>query len=108
MMEQAAKSDSCARRPKNLWLAAFVGMDLGVLGGAAYLFLGGAVVFGIPLWAELVFYPGFWVGFWAYDHWHLKEGAAALTGLITVGLAYAAIAVLIRLAWNFARRRHQK
>lgn len=103
---QIAKSDSSSRRPKQLWLAAFIGMDIGVLGGAAYLLYGGEVIWNIPSWAMIAFYPGLWVGSSVWDHWRVYEGTAAFIGLITVGLAYGVIAVLIRLAWNYAKRKN--
>ena len=80
-------------------LAALIGFAVGILSGAGYLLLGGEYIFNIPRWASIVFYPGFFAGFWTYDHCHVSVLVAQVIGVIAVGLAYALMAALARWIW---------
>jgi len=84
-----------------LW-PALAGFSLGVLGGAAYLLFDGEYLFKVPRWANVVFYPGFVTGFQAYD-WGLRETAAKIVGVASVGLTYALIAAIVRFVWLAVR-----
>lgn len=102
---QPAKPCLSVWKPRKLWLAAGIGMGVGVLGGSAYLLLGGPEFYVIaPRWAGVIFYTGFAVGEKASVS-GLSEGAAKVVGVITVGLTYALIAVLARLAWRLVKRK---
>jgi hypothetical protein len=85
-------------------LAALLAFGAGGLGGTAYLRLGGEYLINIPPWASIVFYPGFFAGFWAFDHWHVGVGFAQAIGVLAVGLAYALIAALARWIWITVKR----
>lgn len=76
-------------------MAALGGFVIGVSGAAAYLFSGGEYLFNVPLWARVVFYPGFLAGYWAAENLHFGIDASKVIGIIAVGLAYAAIAALV-------------
>jgi hypothetical protein len=79
-------------------LTAVAGFSLGTTLASAYLVLGGAYFFSVPLWARIAFCPGFFVGQAVYDL-GLSRNLAKTAGLIAVGLAYAALAVLVRFGW---------
>lgn len=87
-----------------LWLAAGIGMGVGVLGGSAYLLMGGEYIFNIPPWALVIFFTGFAAGHNAFNL-GLQEGAAKVVGVITVGLTYALIAALAHLVWRRVKRK---
>ena len=93
---------------RRIWLAALIGFVAGVLGGAGYLLLGGDYFYNIPHWASIVFYPGFFAGFWTYDHLHVGVLVAQVIGVIAVGLAYALMAALARWIWLAVSRRRNK
>jgi hypothetical protein len=80
-------------------------MGGGLLAGSAYLLLGGDTWLQVPRWASRQFYTGFFAGNWTYYHWHISMEKATVVGVITVGLTYALIALLVRLAWLHVRRR---
>ena len=76
-------------------------MGGGVLAGSAYLLSGGQVIRELaPHWAAVVFYTGFVVGEKAMDL-GLRLGTAEVVGVATVGLTYAAFAVLVHLTLHF-------
>ena len=76
-----------------------------MLAGSAYLLLGGIIVFNIPRWAVIVFYTGFAAGQKSYDLGSRPDTTAMVVGVVTVGLTYAIIAVLVRLAWQIVKRK---
>ena len=95
------------RRPLRQTLCwALAGFGLGVVAASAYLLLGGEYFVFIPRWAEIVFYPGFLVGFKVND-WGLSEQSSKVVGVFTLGLAYAAAVVFVRLAWFAIKHRRQ-
>ena len=90
---------------KKFWLAAGIGMGVGVVAGSAYLLLGGEQFRELaPRWAAAVFYPGFVAAQKTYVLCQ-SVAAAKVVGVATVGLTYAAIAVLIHLTWHFVKRK---
>ena len=93
------------KRPRGL-LTAAVGFALGITLPSAYLLLGGEYFLFIPRWAYIVFHPGFLMGNAVYD-WGLRQEASKVVGVLTVGLAYATLAVLARFAW-FARKHRRQ
>lgn len=86
-------------KSEQTWLAAAIGAAVGSGGGWAYLLSGGSYL-NVPQWASIVFYPGFVAGNWAYAHWDVGVNTAINIGVVTVGLAYALIAMLANLAWQ--------
>jgi hypothetical protein len=90
---------------KTIWLAASIGMGVGVLAGLAYLMSGGQVIRELaPHWAALIFYPGFVAGEKAADlGWGVDGGKGV--GVMSVGLTYAGIAVLIHLIGHYVKRK---
>jgi hypothetical protein len=85
---------------------ALAGFAIGVGSATAYLLLGGEYFLSVPRWAFIVSYPGFVVGYHAYD-WGLGQEASKVLGVLAVGLAYAALAVLARLVWFALKHRRQ-
>jgi hypothetical protein len=85
---------------------ALAGFGFGVVSGTAYLMLGGEYFLFIPRWAFIVFYPGFFVGDAAYN-WGLSQETSKIVGVLTVGLAYATLAILARFAWLALKHRRQ-
>lgn len=79
------------------WVA-LTGFALGALSGATYLLCDGRYFFGVPRWAEIVFFPGFAAGFQAYG-WGLGEPAAKIAGVLAVGMSYAVVGVILAFAW---------
>lgn len=101
---QAFATTSRLRRGVFRW--ALAGFGLGVVAASAYLLLGGEYFVFIPRWAEIVFYPGFLVGFKVND-WGLSEQSSKVVGVLALGLAYAAAVVFVRLAWFAIKHRRQ-
>ncbi|HOY59859.1 MAG TPA: hypothetical protein PK640_17215 [Verrucomicrobiota bacterium] len=83
---------------------ALAGFGLGAVSATAYLLLGGEYFLFIPRWAEIVFYPGFLAGNAAYK-WRLSQEASKVVGVLAVGLVYAALAALVRVAWSAVKHR---
>ena len=77
---------------------ALIGFGIGVGSATAYLLLGVKYLLDIPLWASIVFFPGFPVGF-KVNAWGLDKDVSEVVGVLAVGLAYAALAILARFAW---------
>jgi hypothetical protein len=74
------------------------GFGLGVIAASAYLVLGVQYFRGIPLWAEIVFYPGVLAGLEVNER-GVSVAASKAVGVFAVGLAYAALARLTRFLW---------
>ena len=53
-----------------------------------------------------MFYLGFLAGFQVYK-WGLSQEASKVVGVLTVGVAYAALAALTRFAWLAFKHRRQ-
>ena len=87
---------------------ALIGFGAGGLGGAGFLLSGGNYFLNIPRWASIVFYPGFFAGFWAAEHLHVGVLVAQVIGVIAVGLAYALMAALACWIWLAVSRRRNK
>jgi len=91
---------------KKFWLAAAIGMGVGVVAGSSYLMSGGVIFRELaPHWAAVVFYTGFVAGEKAAMNLGLGVDAAGVVGVAAVGLTYAAVAVLIHLIWHFVERK---
>jgi hypothetical protein len=69
-------------------MAGLYGLCLGAASSTAYLLLGGSDFWNVPIWAKILFFPGFVGGYQCYQ-WGLSENAARLVGVIIVGLSYA-------------------
>jgi hypothetical protein len=80
------------------------GFGVGVVSATTYLLLGGEYFVFVPRWATIVFYPGFLVGFNAYVL-GLREQPSQVVGVLSVGLAYATLAVLARCGWRVLKHR---
>lgn len=93
-------------KAKNIPWTPLAGFGIGTVSAAAYLLLGGAYFLSVPLWAFIVFRPGFFVGYAAYDS-GLNQNLSKTVGVVAVGLAYAAFAALARFAWFAFRLRRQ-
>jgi hypothetical protein len=91
---------------KNSQWPAAAGFALGITLASAYLLLDGRYFLSIPRWAHIVFYPGFFVGYTTYDL-GLSQNISIAVGVFAVGLAYAALAVLVRFAWFALKLRRQ-
>ena len=98
---------AAAHRPRRgvvSWGA--IGFGIGVGGATAYLLLGGEYFWHIPHWASIVFSPGFFAGHLAAD-WGVGWDGATVVGVVAVGLAYAALAILARFAWFALKHRRR-
>jgi hypothetical protein len=69
-------------------MAGLYGLCLGAASSTAYLLLGGSDFWNVPIWAKILFFPGFVSGYQCY-RWGLSENGARLVGVIIVGLSYA-------------------
>jgi hypothetical protein len=78
-------------------ITAAVGFGAGLSAAMMYLLLGGEYFWNAPAAASLFFSPGFAAGYQAYE-WGLPEGASKIVGVLAVGLAYGALALLVRIA----------
>jgi hypothetical protein len=85
-------------------LALLAGFAAGSGGAATYLLLGGAYYDTIPLWARILFYPGFLAGYWTFERSNFAETRAKLVGVIVVGIVYALLGIMVR--WTWMRLRH--
>jgi hypothetical protein len=85
---------------------ALIGFGVGVGSATAYLLLGAEYLWDIPLWASVVFFPGFLVGF-KVNAWGLDKDVSEVVGVLAVGLAYAALAILARFAWLALKHRRR-
>jgi hypothetical protein len=98
---QRAGEPACAsaRRPRRGVVSwALLGFGIGAGSATAYLLLGGEYLWDIPHWASVVFFPGFLVGF-KVNEWGLDKDVSKVVGVLTVGLAYAALGISARFAW---------
>ena len=73
---------------------ALAGFGFGVVAASAYLLLDGEYLWSVPLWARIVFFPGFQAGYQVRE-WGLSEPLSKVVGVLEVGLAYASIGVLL-------------
>ena len=85
---------------------ALIGFGIGVGSATSYLFFGGEYLWDIPHWASVVFFPGFLVGF-KVKEWGLDKDVSEVVGMLAVGLAYAALAIPVRLAWFALKHRRR-
>jgi hypothetical protein len=69
-------------------MAGLYGFWPGAASSTAYLLLGGSDFWNVPIWAKIVFFPGFVGGYQCY-RWGLSENAARFVGVIIIGLSYA-------------------
>jgi hypothetical protein len=106
---QRAGEPACATasRPRlGIVSWALSGFVIGVGSATAYLLLGAEYLLDIPLWASVVFFPGFLVGF-KVNAWGLDSEVSKFVGVLAVGLAYAALAILARFAWRALKHRRR-
>ena len=106
---QRAGEPACAtaRRPRPAVVSwALIGFGIGVGSATAYLLLGGEYVWGIPHWASVVFFPGFLAAF-RVNEWGLDKDVSKVVGVLTVGLAYAALTIPARFAWFALKHRRR-
>ena len=82
----------------------FVGVMIGLIASWLYLLAGGQTWLFVPLWAEIVFYPGFFVGGYSYNLFG-NEPLAVLLGTIAVGLFYGTVFVIILSLGRFLRHK---
>ena len=78
------------------WFA--VGFSVGVLAPTIYLLFGGSDFWDVPRWATVLFYPGFWTGYYVHENIVHSKEVARVAGCITVGVSYGGIALLS--AWT--------
>jgi hypothetical protein len=96
-----------ARRPRRgVVSSALIGFAIGVGSATTYLLLSLAYLLDIPLWASVVFFPGFLVGF-KVNACGLSKDVSEVVGVLAVGLAYAALAILARFAWLELKHRRR-
>ena len=86
--------------------AFFVGTMIGLIASWLYLLAGGQTWLFVPLWAEIVFYPGFFVGGYSYNL-SGNEPIAVLLGTLSVGLFYGIVFVIILSLGMFLRDREK-
>ena len=107
MQRSGEPACATARRPRRGVVSwALIGFGIGVGSATAYLLLGGEYLWNIPHWASVVFSPGFLVGF-KVNEWGLDKDVSKVVGVIAVGLAYAALAILARFAWLALKHRRR-
>ncbi len=85
-------------------LSTFVlGAFIGCIAVVVYLACGGDTFLFVPGWAQVAFYPGFFVGYSTYRL--VGESAAVYVGALAVGLSYGVVALGIReLVVRYKRR----
>ena len=71
-----------------------LGFLVGVLAPSFYLLFGGSDFWNVPRWAVVLFYPGFWTGFYLHENIIHSRAAAHVVGCITVGICYGGIALI--------------
>jgi len=81
-----------------------IGFMMGLIASWIYLLAGGQTWLFVPSWAEIVFYPGFFVGGCSYNLF-LGKPLAVLIGTLTVGLFYGTVFVTMLLLGRFLRHR---
>jgi hypothetical protein len=81
----------------------FIGLMVGLVASWLYLLAGGSTWLFVPLWAEVIFYPGFFVG--GYCYYLFGNSIAILLGTMAVGLFYGIFFVIILLLGRFLRYR---
>ena len=92
---------------KRKWRGAFfVGFIIGIIASWTYILLEGDYWLFIPLWAEIVFYPGLFVGNYSYDLFG-NLLIAQMVGTFSVGLFYGIVLVVILFLWNLLRRKKE-
>ncbi len=102
--EPAGATAGCP--PRGVVRGTLTGFGGGVVSAAAYLLLGVQHFPAIPRWADVVFYPGFFVSYTVYDL-GLSQNFFKAVGVFAVGLAYAAVAAPARFAWFALQLRRQ-
>ena len=80
--------------------AFFIGTMIGLILSWLYLLTGGDTFLSVPLWAEIVFYPGFPVGWYCYDLFGGNISLAFLFGSLSVGLFYGIAFVVVLSIWS--------
>jgi len=78
----------------------FIGTMIGLILSWLYLLTGGEIWWSVPLWAEIVFYPGFPVGWYCYDLFGGNLSFALLFGSLSVGLFYGIAFVVVLSIWS--------
>ena len=89
---------------KNKVLAFCAGFIIGLIASWTYILADGDYWFSIPLWAEIVFYPGLLVGNYCYDIFG-NILLAQVIGTLAVGLFYGIVMVVMFSSWKTLSRR---
>ena len=94
---------------KTFWF--LIGFLVSTAAGILYLLCGGEYRFlfgGIPAWAYYFFYPGFQVGWRAYESLKVSPPAAMVLGCIALGFAYGGLAVVGYTLWQKLWRQNRE
>ena len=84
--------------PRNKVKVFLAGVILGLISSWAYILADGDYWLFIPLWAEIIFYPGLLVGNFCYDLFG-NEPLVLLLGTLSVGLFYGIVLSIVHLMW---------
>lgn len=81
-----------------------IGFTLLFLASWLYILLGGDYWLFVPLWIEVIAYPGLLVGNTCYELFG-NESLALLLGTVTIGLFYGFVFVVFHATWKLIRGR---
>jgi hypothetical protein len=90
--------------PQSRHEAFWIGMMPGLIASWAYVICGGSTWLSVPVWAQVVFYPGLFVGMSSY-HFFGSMTLALLTGTVSVGLFYGFLLMAVFSIWNVGAKR---
>ncbi|RKY10526.1 MAG: hypothetical protein DRP56_00730 [Planctomycetota bacterium] len=93
--------------PNNSIKVFCAGFIIGLIASWAYILADGDYWVFIPLWAEIIFYPGFLAGNFCYNLFS-NMNLALWAGTLTVGLFYGIVLVVMHSLWIFFRRKNAK
>lgn len=96
-----ALSESIKKLPLNIKVFC-AGVIVGLIMAWTYLLNDGYYWLFIPLWAEIIFYPGFIVGNYCYDLFGIQP-LAIVVGTLAVGLSYGILFVVLLSIWKLVR-----
>ena len=81
-----------------------VGCMIGLIASWVYIIAGGDTWLFIPQWAEVIFFPGFFVGYSCYQIFGSNIYLGLIFGSLTVGLFYGTLFVVLMTIWNLLSR----
>lgn len=81
-----------------------IGSMIGLIASWIYILAGGDTWLFVPVWAEIIFYPGFHIGLICYDIFGGNVYLALIFGSIVVGLFYGIIFVVVLSVWSLLAR----